>query len=312
MPTPVLIDCDPGHDDAAALLLALGADTIEVRAVTTVAGNQRVDRTTENALRVLALASRSDVPVSRGMAGPLVGPPTFAGEVHGESGMDGFPTPPLEGGPTSRHAVEELRDHLETSTEPMTVIALGPLTNLAVLFSMYPETTSSIEEIVLMGGSVAGGNVTPAAEFNIFADPEAAAAVFDAEVSVTMVGLNVTWEACIPTDHFSRFSELGTEVGESVHDMLEYLLPFHRERYGWEAVPVHDVCAVAAVIRPELLETEPMAVRVELSGTHTRGATVCDRWDALDQPENVQVGVGIDDETVIDVLLDGLTTYGEQ
>ena len=186
MSTPVLLDCDPGHDDAIALLLALGSDELVLRGVTTVAGNQTLEKTTANAIRVLELAGRGEIAVAAGADRPLVREPRVAANVHGETGLDGPDLPPPRGTPSPQHAVDFLAERLDGAT----LVATGPLTNVALLLARYP--TARPERIVLMGGAIAEGNVTPAAEFNIWADPEAAARVFSSGIDVTMVGLDVT------------------------------------------------------------------------------------------------------------------------
>src|SRR5215218_5898196 len=186
MSTPILLDCDPGHDDAIALLLALGSEELQLRGVTTVAGNQTLEKTTANAIRVLELVDRGDVPVAAGADRPLVREPRVAANVHGETGLDGPDLPPPQGRPSPQHAVDFLAERLDGAT----LVATGPLTNVALLLARHPNARP--ERIVLMGGAIAEGNVTPAAEFNIWADPEAAARVFTSGIDVTMVGLDVS------------------------------------------------------------------------------------------------------------------------
>src|SRR3954465_11334019 len=195
MSTPILLDCDPGHDDAIAILLALGSDEFELRGLTTVAGNQTLEKTTANAIRVLELAGRGEVPVAEGSPRPLVREPFVAAYVHGDTGLDGPDLPPPQAERAPQHAVDFLAERLEGTT----LVATGPLTNVALLLARYPEATP--ERIVLVGGAIGEGNVPPAAEFNIWADPEAAARVFTSGLDVTMVGLDVTHQAPLTSAH---------------------------------------------------------------------------------------------------------------
>src|SRR6059058_6066207 len=198
MTAPIFLDCDPGHDDAIALLLALASPEVELHGVTTVAGNQTVEKTTANAIRVLELVGREDVPVARGAGRPLVREPFVAAYVHGESGLDGPDLPPARGRPVAEHAVELLAERVAGTT----LVATGPLTNVALLLALHPEARP--ERIVSMGGAIAEGNVTPAAEFNVWADPEAAARVFASGIDMTMVGLDVTHRALFTPRHQER------------------------------------------------------------------------------------------------------------
>src|SRR5438477_6800136 len=204
MTTPIRLDCDPGHDDAIALLLALASPEVELVGVTTVAGNQTVEKTTANAIRVLELGGRDDIPVAAGAGRPLVRDPFVAAYVHGESGLDGPDLPPPRGGPVTQPAVEFLAERVAGRT----LVATGPLTNVALLLALHPDARP--DRIVLMGGAIAEGNVTPAAEFNIWADPEAAARVFASGIDLTMVGLDVTHKALFTPAHEQR---LGGRVG---------------------------------------------------------------------------------------------------
>jgi pyrimidine-specific ribonucleoside hydrolase len=309
MPTPVVLDCDPGHDDAIALALAAAAPAIELRAVTTVAGNQTLEKTTYNALRVLTVLDRSEVPVAPGLAEPLLREPIAAGEVHGETGLDGADLPEPAAEASDEHAVDAIARIAREATEPVTLVAVGPLSNVAVAIRRYPDLVDALERIVVMGGSLGTGNVTPAAEFNVHVDPEAAAIVFDAAVPVTMVGLNVTQAARLPADRFDELRAIGNDVATMVADLLDFYHEFHRERYGWESVPLHDALAVAHVARPGTLETEPMAVDVETTGEHTLGATVCDRWGVTDRTPNADVALDVDTDAFLDRLVDGIASY---
>jgi purine nucleosidase/pyrimidine-specific ribonucleoside hydrolase len=303
MSTPVLLDCDPGHDDAIALLLALGSDELELRGVTTVAGNQTLEKTTANAIRVLEVAGRAEIPVAAGAGRPLVREPRVAADVHGETGLDGPDLPPPQADPSAQHAVDFLAERISGAT----LVATGPLTNVALLLARYPETRP--ERIVLMGGAIAEGNVTPAAEFNIWADPEAAHRVFTSGLDVTMVGLDVTHRALVTPAHAGQLRESG-RIGTVVAELLEFYGGFHRATYGWEGSPIHDAVAVAHVIDPALLEVERLNVRVDTESELCRGRTVVDLWRRTGLEPTATVAVGIDSERFVNLLLQRLARLG--
>jgi inosine-uridine nucleoside N-ribohydrolase len=299
----ILIDCDPGHDDAIALLLALASPEVELAGVTTVAGNQTVEKTTANALRVLELAGRRDVPVAAGAPRPLVRDPFVAAYVHGETGLDGPDLPPPQGAPVAGHAVDFLAERVTGAT----LVATGPLTNVALLLAARPEARP--ERLVLMGGAIAEGNVTPAAEFNIWADPEAAARVFANGLDVTMVGLDVTHRALLTAAHAERLRGVG-RVGRTVAELLDFYGVFHRNVYGFDGSPVHDAVAVADTIRPELLRVERLNVEIDCESSLCRGRTVVDLWHRTDRAPNANVAVEIDSEAFLGLLLERLATLG--
>jgi inosine-uridine nucleoside N-ribohydrolase len=290
--TPLLIDCDPGHDDAIALLLALASPEVELLGVTTVHGNQTLDKTTANALRVLELAGRSEVPVAAGADRPLERELVVAGHVHGESGLDGpvLPEPTTE--PVEQHAVDFLAERIVPGT---VLVPTGPLTNVALLLERHPDAAAQLEEIVLMGGAIAEGNMTPAAEFNIWADPEAAQRVFHSGLQVTMVGLDVTHRALLTSDHAEALRRTG-RIGEFVADLVEFFKRFHQETYGWDGAPIHDAVAVAEVVSPGLVTTRLRNVEIETESELCRGRTVVDLWRRTDREPNARVGVGLEAE----------------
>jgi purine nucleosidase/pyrimidine-specific ribonucleoside hydrolase len=300
---PVLLDCDPGHDDAIALLLALGSDELELRGVTTVAGNQTLEKTTANAIRVLELAGRAEIPVAAGAGRPLMREPRVAADVHGETGLDGPDLPPPQAEPSTQHAVDFLAERIAGAT----LVATGPLTNVALLLARHPEAQP--ERIVVMGGAIAEGNVTPAAEFNIWADPEAAHRVFTSGLDVTMVGLDVTHRALVSPAHAGQLREAG-RIGTVVAELLEFYGGFHRSVYGWDGSPIHDAVAVAHVIDPELLAVERLNVRIDTESELCRGRTVVDLWRRTGLEPTANVAVGIDPERFVDLLLQRLARLG--
>jgi pyrimidine-specific ribonucleoside hydrolase len=295
--TPILVDCDPGHDDAIALVLALASPEVELLGVTTVAGNQTLEKTTANAIRVLELAGRGGIPVAAGADRPLVREPFGAANVHGETGLDGPELPPPRARPVEEHAVDFLAERLEPG---VVLVATGPLTNVALLLE---RTDDRPERIVLMGGSIGVGNVTPAAEFNIWADPEAADRVFRSGLDLTMVGLDVTHQALVRPD---RFRDAG-RVGHVVAEWLEFFSRFHRDVYGFDGSPIHDAVALAHVVRPGLLETVERHVAVDTESELCRGRTVVDLWQRTGQAPNARVAVGIDAAGFVDLLVDRVT-----
>ena len=301
MPTPIILDCDPGHDDAIALLLALGSSELELLGVTTTYGNQTLEKTTANALRVLELAGRADVPVASGAAEPLERELVVAAHVHGESGLDGPTLPPPSAEPVSTDAVAWIADAIGRSPSPVTLIPTGPLTNIAAYLRAHG--TAGIDRIVLMGGAIAEGNMTPAAEFNIWADPEAAQIVFDAELDVTMIGLDVTHKAVTGPDVQNRLRDAGS-VGVFVAELVDFFTVYHRQTYGWDGAPIHDAVAVAHVLRPGLVETKLRNVEVELASDLCRGRTVVDLWLRTGRPANAHVGVDLDSDAFFDLLIE--------
>ena len=299
--TPVILDVDPGHDDAIAIMLACGAPELEVRAVTTVAGNVPLEKTTRNALRVLSLIGRGDVPVGVGAEAPLARPLHTAENIHGESGLDGLELAEPTFGPDRRGAVRLMADVLEESVEPVTLVPVGPLTNVATLLEEHPHLRDNVSRIVLMGGSIGPGNTTPAAEFNVYVDPEAASIVFGSGLPVTMVGLDVTREATAGPEEVRRLRDLG-RVGEVAAELATFSTSTYKMVYGFGDPPIHDAVAVAAVIEPEILETRPMRVEVECRSELTRGETVCDLRGVWGKPPNAEVGVELDRAVFFKVL----------
>jgi pyrimidine-specific ribonucleoside hydrolase len=295
--TPILLDCDPGHDDAIALLLALASPEVDLLGVTTVAGNQTLAKTTANAIRVLELVGRGDVSVAAGADRPLVREPFVAAYVHGETGLDGPALPPPRAHPVDEHAVDFLAERLGPGVG---LVATGPLTNVALLL----ERGARPERIVLMGGSIGLGNVTPAAEFNIWADPEAADAVFRSGLDVTMVGLDVTHKALVKADAFRALDRIGRVVAE----WLDFYGVFHRETYGFDGSPIHDALTVAHVVQPGLLETVERYVAIDTQSALCRGRTVVDLWRRTGDPPNALVAVDVDAEAFAELLAARIAT----
>jgi inosine-uridine nucleoside N-ribohydrolase len=303
MSIPVLLDCDPGHDDAIAILLALASPEVELLGITTVAGNASLENTTANALRVLEVAGRTDITVAAGAERPLVRPLRMAAEVHGEGGLEG----PKLAAPTTRpaagHAVDFMAERILGHHSPVTLVPTGPLTNVALLLAHHPRVLERLERIVLMGGSVGLGNTTPAAEFNIWSDPEAARRVFESGADMTMIGLDVTHQALIGPTHVDKLRETG-RCGRFVADLIDFFAIHHRRVYGFEGAPIHDAVAVAHVIAPGLVTARRYHVDVDCESVLSRGRTLVDRWGVTGQPPNAWVGESIDPEAFAQLLVE--------
>lgn len=314
-----ILDVDPGHDDMLMILLA--AQHLEIAGITTVAGNQSLDKVTSNALKILELAGLERVPVAKGMGASLLRRMHYEPKIHGKSGLDGyeFPDPTTSLHPS--HGVDFIIDQV-MNNQDIAVIATGPFTNLATAIMMEPRIIERIPLLSVMGGSVTFGNATAAAEFNIFADPEAADIVFRSGIPIKMFGLNVTRQAGASEAHIERMRALGNEVGRAAADLLEFFLGALRQRYGLDTASLHDACAAAVLIDPDLFTLEPMHVAVELNGELTRGMTVCDyRFSRLWASEgwshdghstprpNAEVATAIDSERFMELVIDALSRY---
>lgn len=310
---PIIIDCDPGHDDAIALILALASPKLNVLAVTTSAGNQTPDKTLRNALRILTLLGRHDIPVAGGAPKPLLRELIIADNVHGESGLDGPALPEPGFAPQALTAVELMAKTLRTSTEPVTLVPTGPLTNIALLLSAHPELKAKIARIVLMGGSAGPGNWTPAAEFNIYVDPEAAEMVFSAGVPITMCGLDVTHAAQVMDEDIERIRAITNPIARTVAELLDFFMIYHRDpKWGFVGAPLHDPCTIAWLLRPELFTGIECHVSVETQGQYTVGMTVVDRYRLSPHKPNATVLLGVERQGFIDLLVEQLQAYSEQ
>ena len=309
MARKIILDCDPGHDDAVAILLALAApQQIEVLGLTIVGGNVPLSRTVENALRVLLLADREDIPVHGGCPRPLLREMVTAEHVHGESGLDtasgqllAMPkTPPAE-----QHAVNYLIDSIRASADKtLTLVATGPLTNVAAAVAMAPDIVDRLQQLVIMGGAYhEPGNITPAAEFNVYVDPHAARSVFDSGLNPVVFGLDITHKMLITPPRLAAISEQGGRVGSTVADLLEFFNRYDISKHGWDGAPLHDPCTIAYLIEPSIFTARDMGVEVDIVDGPNLGRTVADWYGVTDASANATVITDGDCERFFDLIV---------
>ena len=307
-PLPLIIDSDPGLDDALAIGLAVARPEIDLLAVTTVGGNADVRHCTTNAIRLLNLYGAADVPVAEGSAGALFGSIVRATEIHGEAGIGRTTLPPSPVSPRQEAAVDLIAAILRDHPDPVVIAPIGPLTNIALLLRLHPELSARISHLCLMGGSIGEGNVTVSAEFNIYADPEAAAIVFESGLPITMMGLDVTHQAVLYQPALERLRALGTASGSVAAELVEYALAREGKWYGTPRMSVHDAVAVAHLAMPDLVDVADYDVQVDTGTGPARGRTVCDglpvRIERSGRCTNAQVGVRIDRERFEDIVVD--------
>lgn len=307
---PILIDCDTGTDDAVALIMACAAQNLQLLGVTTVAGNQTVDKTTLNTLKILSFLGRKDVPVARGAERPLLRTLQVAAEVHGSSGLGGVILPDPDMQAQQMNAVELIRSVLIKNDVPVTLVCTAPLTNIALLLSAYPQLKHKIERIVMMGGGLSHGNVTAAAEFNIYADPEAAGIVMNSGVSVVMCPLDMTEQALLKFDEIEHFASEKGKVSRLALDIFRFYAQYYEAR-GFSGVALHDPTTIAYLMRPELFTLRPMYVQVETApGAATYGMTFADTRIMADPPApNAQVCIDVQRDAFIRLLTECCRAY---
>nr|WP_157505849.1 nucleoside hydrolase [Geminicoccus roseus] len=303
----IILDCDPGQDDAIAILLALGSpDEIELLGITTVAGNVPLGLTRVNARKMLELAGRSDVPVWAGCDRPLIRTLETAEYVHGETGLNGAVLPEPVTALQDGHAVDALID-LVMARPPrsVTICAVGPLTNLAMAIRKEPHLSQRVKQIVLMGGAIELGNVTPAAEFNIYVDPHAADIVFRAGIPITMFGLDVTHQVLVTAERLAAIGAIGGKVAEAAHGLLDFFNRFDMERYDTPGAPLHDPCVIAWLIDPSIFKGKDCPVEIELEGRSV-GRTLVDWWNSERRPPNAMVMNEVDADRFFVLLTERL------
>ena len=309
--TRVILDCDPGHDDAVAILLAVGSPHIDLLGITTVFGNCSLESATRNALDILALVGREDIPVISGAAEPLKGAAVLGNYVHGISGLDGPELPRATASSVSVDVVEWMGKTIAESDRPVTLVATGPMTNVARLISTRSDIHSNITEVLFMGGSTERGNHTPYAEFNTYADPEALEFVLRSGIRTRMVGLNLTHQALATPRVVDRMSALPRGLGEIVASWMGFFGGSYRKVWNFSSPPVHDPCTIAALIDPSLIIWQHVFIAVETTGEFTRGATVVDldqRWP--ERTANAEVAIQLDADRYWDLVLATLGRLG--
>ncbi|MEQ5138674.1 nucleoside hydrolase [Providencia alcalifaciens] len=311
MTKKIILDCDPGHDDAIAMLLAYGNPDIDLLAVTTVAGNQTLEKVTRNARAIAEMANIRGIPFAAGSARPLVREVEVAPDIHGDSGLDGpeLPTPTLA--LDERHGVNLIIDTIMSHPpKTITLVPTGALTNIALAARLEPRIVERVKEVVLMGGGYHVGNWSPVAEFNIKIDPEAAHIVFNEKWPLTMVGLDLTHQALATPEVVAKIAEIDTKCSQFVVELLDFFGKMYKQAQGFDAPPVHDPCAVAYVIDPSVMTTQKVPVDIELTGTLTLGMTVADFRHPAPADCHTQVAVKLDREKFWQMVIDALKNIG--
>jgi len=305
MKKPIIIDTDPGIDDAIALFLAIASEKLDVKLISTVAGNLPVERVSANALKLIRLAGAEHIEVAKGADRPLFRELFTADDIHGPTGLGNAELTAPGLSISSRSSLEAMTDILSHSEEKVTIIAIGPLTNIAILIKSHPEVLSNIQEISIMGGASQGGNVTPVAEFNMFVDPEAAKIVFESGLPITMFGLDVTHRALLFREDIEKIRTIKSDISEITAQMLD----FYAGRQT-DGLPMHDACAVAHLIDPTLFTTVPCHVVVETKGEFTSGQTVVDQRPG--QPTNANVAFDVDKQRLSDMIFQAIETLSKR
>lgn len=304
----IILDCDPGHDDAVAIMLAAINPKIELLGITVVAGNQKLEKTVNNALKVCNHLNL-DVPVYSGMSRPMIREQLIANDIHGETGLDGPKFEELKIKAEDKHAVNFIIDTLMNSDEKITLVPTGPLTNIGMAIRFEPRIIEKINRIVLMGGSYQLGNMTPAAEFNILADPDAAHIVFSSGVKVVMMGLDLTRQASATKEVVEKIKSLNNKASKLFVDLMEFFAASQKNVFGWSAPPVHDPTTIAYIIDPECIEVKPMFCEIELWSERSYGRTLCDYFGILKKEPNVDVAVKLDFDRFWNLIYENLKLY---
>lgn len=304
-PISLILDCDPGHDDALAIILAAKNPALKLIGITTVSGNGGISKVTFNARRIATLVNL-DLPIAEGSGKSLLGAVEEATDIHGESALDGAELPEPKVELSNLHAVDLMAKLLRESAEKVTIVATGPLTNVALFLKMYPALKEKVKEIVFMGGSATRGNRTPYAEFNIWMDPEAADVVLRSGLPLTMCGLDVTHQALVTKEIFQRLEAMGTGVSKTIIGLLKFFAKTYDEVFEMPDPPLHDPVAVALLINRNVVKTKKVNVQVELTGSLTRGATVVDLHNKLGESANCEVALELDFSVFWDLMLDAI------
>ena len=304
----IILDCDPGHDDAVAIMLAAINPKIELLGITVVAGNQKLEKTVNKALKVCNHLNLN-VPVYSGMSRPMIREQLIADDIHGETGLDGPKFEELKIKAENKHAVNFIIDTLMNSDEKITLVPTGPLTNIGMAIRFEPKIIEKINRIVLMGGSYQLGNMTPAAEFNILADPDAAHIVFSSGVKLVMMGLDLTRQASATKEVVEKIKSLNNKASKLFVDLMAFFAASQKNVFGWTAPPVHDPTTIAYIIDPECIEVKPMFCEIELWSERSYGRTLCDYFGILKKKPNVDVAVKLDFDRFWNLVYENLKLY---
>ncbi|MFC5591988.1 nucleoside hydrolase [Sporosarcina soli] len=304
----IIMDCDPGHDDAIAIILAAAQPELDILAITTVSGNAEIEKTTDNALKICDLVSLTDVIVSKGASEPLVRLRETAPGIHGDSGLDGPELPAPSRSWSEEHGADTIIRLVKESHEPVTILPTGPLTNVALALTKAPEIKENIEEIVLMGGGTFG-NWTPSAEFNIWADPEAARKVFESGIPTVVMGLDITHQALATKEVIEQVNQIDNRVANIVGELLVFFASTYKEMFDFDGAPVHDVLTVAYLVAPELLTMKEVNIAVETKGEFTAGTTLVDLHGVTGREVNAKFGVELDVDGFWKLMIEALKKY---
>ena len=305
----IILDCDPGHDDAVAMMIAAISPKIDLLGITVVAGNQKLEKTVKNALKVCNHLNLN-IPVYSGMSRPMIREQVIADDIHGETGLDGPVFEEVKIEVEKKHAVNFIIDTLMNSEEKITLVPTGPLTNIAMAMRFEPRIIEKIKRIILMGGAYQLGNITPAAEFNILADPDAAHVVFTSGTDLTMMGLDLTRQAQATSEVIDKIKSLNNKASELFVDLMEFFASTQKEVFGWPAPPVHDPTTIAYIIDPSCIEVKPMFCEVEIWSERSYGRTLCDYFGILKKKPNVDVAVKLDFDKFWNIIYENLKLYG--
>lgn len=305
----LIIDTDPGQDDAIAIMMALASSEVELLGLIAATGNVPVEQTAENACKILELTQRTDVPVYKGCPRPIRREPINATHVHGQTGMDGPDLPSPQHGPKAMHGVDFLLETLERHLpQTITLVTIGPMTNLATALIKAPKSVSRLKQVIAMGGAwTEGGNITPSAEFNIFADPDAASIVVNSGLPVTMVPLDITHKFLMTPERLDALSSLSGQCAKTAHAMLTFSGRFDLDKYGWNGAPLHDPCTIGYFLAPHLFTGKLVNVEVEVASPLTLGATAVDWWAVTERRPNVTFLRTVKDEELWHLVLDSLS-----
>ncbi len=303
----IILDCDPGHDDAIAILLAVASPRIDLLGITVVAGNQTIEKTAQNALNVARFLN-SDVPIAIGCPLPIVRDRIICSAVHGESGLDGFTFPKYEKNFDKRHACQMMIDLIMTN-EDVVVVTTGPMTNLAMAMRLEPRIIKRIKKVILMGGSIDNGNTSPAAEFNIMCDAEAAHIVFNSGVDVYMCGLNITRKILVRDEIVNRMAKINNRVSDMFVQLMKVFNENQRKTFGLEAGPLHDPVTIVSLIDESVVTFKKMNVVIDINHGSSYGRTNCDVFDYLHAPKNAYVAMDVDVDKYWNIIEDAIRSF---